>query len=236
MGLYEPVKIFGSNTGITVESDKTAYLIRRVRNQSVLHVGCTDYPITKQRLNNKTLLHAALGESGKKVFGIDNSEEGIQILRDYGFDNVALMDAETMNLKGRYDLIVAGDVLEHMTNPGLFLARTADLLEEQGTLVISVPNAFSFNVLKYALTTGEPTHKDHTYYFSVKTLVELCGRFGFTPVALIFTAQQKDRYDSDLYIWFRTLCMRMAKTLAPAMIMEFKKQVVVGQSDYFEWK
>ena len=236
MGLYEPVRIFGANTGITVEADKAAYLNRRVRNQSVLHVGCSDYPITQQRLNNKTLLHAALCRNGKKVYGIDNSEEGIQILRDHGFDNVALMDAEAMNLKERYDLIVAGDVLEHMTNPGLFLARAADALEEQGTLVISVPNAFSFNVLKYAVTTGEPTHKDHTYFFSVKTLVELCRRFGFAPVALIFTSQPKDRYDSDLYIWLRTLCMKMAKTLAPAIIMEFKKQSAADKSNYFEWK
>ena len=45
------------------------------------------------------------------------------------------------------DVVFSSDVLEHMTNPGLFLARTADVLEEQGTLVISVPNAFSFNVL-----------------------------------------------------------------------------------------
>src|SRR3954468_17801908 len=45
---------------------------------------------------------------------------------------------------GRFDCVVAADVLEHLSDPWEALRRAADLLEPGGTVVISLPNVRFF--------------------------------------------------------------------------------------------
>jgi SAM-dependent methyltransferase len=49
-------------------------------------------------------------------------------------------DVETLAIPGRYDLIVALELFEHLTRQEEFLARMRALLEPGGTILLSVPN------------------------------------------------------------------------------------------------
>jgi len=75
------------------------------------------------------------------------------------------------------DIIVCGEVFEHLANPGRVLKA---LREYQKPVVVTVPNAFSDSG-HFSVSRGiENVNKDHVAYYSYWTLRELVTRYGFT--------------------------------------------------------
>ncbi len=58
------------------------------------------------------------------------------------------------NFKNKFDTVIMGEILEHVFEPGLFLDKAKELLNENGRLIVTVP--FGINPF--------PDHK-RTYYF-----------------------------------------------------------------------
>lgn len=85
---------------------------------TVLDLGCGDLSHTQ-----------AFREAGKEVFSCSLVEPA-----DFVCDYFDLFN-------GTYDLIWASHVLEHQTNPGLFLSKCLSDLEDDGWLAVTVPPA-----------------------------------------------------------------------------------------------
>jgi SAM-dependent methyltransferase len=113
------------------------------------------------------------------VLGVDCLPEAIDQLRQRGFDAVCA-DVQTMDLGRTFDVIVAGDLIEHLSNPGLFLARVKAHLAAGGVFLVTTPNPVTFLRFLRALVSGK-THanKQHTCWFSSKVLCHLASRYGF---------------------------------------------------------
>jgi SAM-dependent methyltransferase len=126
-------------------------------------------------------LHGRLREKFPSVSGIDISEENVAILRANGFDNIYVQSAESFQIAEKFDTIVAGEVIEHLANPGLFLRRACAHLKPGGRLVLTTPNAFSLLFISYALFKYPKTCENlqHTCWFCPQTMKELVGRYGF---------------------------------------------------------
>ncbi|MCI0590888.1 MAG: methyltransferase domain-containing protein [Gammaproteobacteria bacterium] len=236
VSIYGAVKIYDARMKFHLEFDRNGYLEKCVRDKSVLHVGCSDWPITEQRLEDGTLLHLRLQRAAKDLIGIDLSEVGIAVLKRHGVNNVKVMNAETMDLAKSFDMILAGDVLEHMNNPGSFLQRAASLLRSDGEMIIGVPSALTINNIKAWFGGWEQVHSDHTFYFSPKTLSALLGRFDLLPVKLVFTVQPPTTHESRAFLMIRKILLKLVKTMSPSIIMHFKKAEGVDKSQYIEWK
>jgi len=171
--------------------EKDPWIVNRVRGADVLHVGCTDWPLTEERLKNGALLHGKLCEVCPRCVGVDLDGDGIGALRrlmpDREFHE---LNAERLSrseaLSGsRWDFIIAGDVVEHMDNPGLFFESARSLLKEKGTLIVTVPSTFSAKRFFWMMLTGqEQVHPDHTGYFSEATLLRIGERNGFRMAAM----------------------------------------------------
>lgn len=76
------------------------------------------------------------------------------------------------------DVIVCGELLEHLSNPGWFLTR----LRRQyagTTTIITVPNAYTPSARRIA-ERQECVNRDHVAWYSFKTLQTLLGRAGYT--------------------------------------------------------
>lgn len=166
--------------------DKNSWITDRVNGKSVLHVGCTDWPLTAERVENFRLLHSKICDAASVCVGIDLDSEGIECLKklmpnqEFHTLNAEEMGSapELQNIK--WDYIVAGDVVEHMNNPGLFFQSAFKLLADNGTLIVTVPHAFSAKRFFWILLTGkEQVHPDHTAYFSEATLSRIGERNGF---------------------------------------------------------
>lgn len=85
---------------------------------------------------------------------------------------------ETFNLD-KYDLIIFGDVLEHLVNPYEVLLKYRDFLEPQGSIVISVPNIaniytrLTILIGRFNYTDSGILDKTHLRFFTLKTLLKL---------------------------------------------------------------
>lgn len=77
------------------------------------------------------------------------------------------------------EVIVCGEVIEHMSNPGWFLTR---LKKQYGgiTTIITVPNGFSDAGRKAMLGGTENCNKDHVAWYSPRTLTTLLERAGYS--------------------------------------------------------
>lgn len=76
----------------------------------------------------------------RRCVGIDIAPE-VATLRHEGYV-VYRMNAEDFHLNERFDIIYAGDVIEHLSNPGRFLECSSKHLTDGGEIVESTPNPY----------------------------------------------------------------------------------------------
>ena len=79
------------------------------------------------------------------------------------------------------DILSAYFVLEHVTNPGEFLAQAARTLKEQGLLVIEVPNLYIYPINPAGIVWYE-----HTNHFSPRTLAAIAAGQGLELVEVSY--------------------------------------------------
>lgn len=164
------------------------YVLRRCAGRRVLHIGCVDSGILAERFARGELMHQRLAGVAAELWGVDVDAAGIAFLRSHGVPNLAVADAATVGstpeLAGRaFDVIVASELVEHLSNPGLFLDSVQALMAPGRTeLVISVPNAFKYATLVGLVRGHELVHPDHNAYFSYYTLTNLLGKHGLEVV------------------------------------------------------
>lgn len=178
--------------------EKESWIADRVRGANVLHVGCTDWPLTEARLQGGGLFHDRLWESAAECVGIDLDAEGIALFQqtrpemEFHVANAETMAQVPALAAGSWDFIVAGDVVEHLDNVGQFFKSARELLGEDGQLIVSTTSAFSAKRFFWLLFTGkEQVHPDHTGYFSEATLERIAARNGFS-VAEIYGFQWRN--------------------------------------------
>jgi SAM-dependent methyltransferase len=104
----------------------------------VLELGCgTGHLITMPLLG-----------MGYDVVGVDLDEVSIsygrKMLSDTGLDPSALVACDVRDLSGEFDVVVASEVLEHLTDEDLdiVLAAVRERLAPGGKLVVTVPNGY----------------------------------------------------------------------------------------------
>ena len=165
---------------VRLVSDRLAFIAEACRGKSVLHLGCAEWPLTAQSLDDGTLLHMILSRVAKRLIGIDLNAEGISLLRASGFAELIHWDVERLDqlrLDEPVEVIVAGELLEHLANPGLCLQGVSRLMKSPGCqLIVSVPNAFSLRHFISMFRGVERVMLDHTAYYSFATVLELLQR------------------------------------------------------------
>ena len=163
-------------------------VLRLCAGKRVLHLGCADYPYTEER--GEQLLHRQLLKiiESDDLWGFDSSHEGLRHMRRRGFENLLEGDLElelpeALNNK-KFDVILAGEMFEHLNNPGLALKNLVGLMSEDTELVITVPNATSLKTMFYSLF--QKVQADHNYYFSFRTLRQLLTKHGLEYKAVSY--------------------------------------------------
>lgn len=163
-------------------------------DKKVLHLGCTNWPYTQDAIDNVMLLHAELNEISSELYGFDFDQEGLDTLAAAGEKNLFRADLEKLDevaLDMTFDVIIAGEIIEHLSNPGLFLNGIQRFMSPTTKLVITTINAYSaLRFVCYGLRgrggVNEMVHPDHVAYYSYRTLSLLVQRSRMQVLEFMF--------------------------------------------------
>ena len=105
---------------------------------------------------------------------------------DCYYDEVMRCRVEEADLPGDFDLINCGDILEHLRDPWSMLKRLNELLNHGGHLVLSIPNAGHWSVIK-ELLKGRFRYVpagilcvSHLRWFTESSIRDVLGKTGFS--------------------------------------------------------
>jgi SAM-dependent methyltransferase len=162
------------------------YLVGLSRGRRVIHVGFVDTGCRSMQDRSDAWLHGHLDDVATSLVGIDVEEMGVKDAEAAGYEAYAAdcRDPEALAALGiaPAQVVIAGEVIEHVDDPGAFLAGLHPLVAAGGQLIVTTPNAYGwFNVLA-SLARREINHPDHVMMFTWRTLTNLASRHGWEPV------------------------------------------------------
>jgi SAM-dependent methyltransferase len=165
---------------------RDAYLLEAAAGQRVIHVGFVDEHLLPGHLAAGNWLHARMAEVASSLVGLDIAEDSVAWAREEGSE-VYCVDAqmpeqvEALGLEAA-DVVVAGEVIEHLDSPGPFLLAMHLLVRPGGRLVVTTPNAYRPLNSLVPVSGSELVHPDHTAWHSPHTLRNLLERSGWEVV------------------------------------------------------
>jgi SAM-dependent methyltransferase len=170
--------------------DRVDFLVNRARGRSVTHLGFVDARNMQAKLDRSAWLHGKLAESASDLVGIDADPVGVTIARDLGYEaHVANCQSEssvaTAGVRAA-DLVIAGEIIEHLDQPGAFLDAVRQLINPDGELVITTPNPTAFTNALLGLLRREVQNADHVGWHSWRTLETLLARHHYSTVELAY--------------------------------------------------
>jgi len=174
-----------------------AFMLRQVGwNRRVLELGAAHGHVTR-----------ALAAQNNRVTAVEFDPEAATVLKTMA-EEVVIGDLnvpETLSsVTGPFDVLLAGDVLEHLLDPERVLLQALTLLAPGGHVVVSLPNIAHADV-RLSLLAGRFEYNayglldaTHLRFFTYKTLQDLVKRAG-----LVITEMQRVRvpaFESELRV------------------------------------
>lgn len=162
-------------------------------------------------------MHGRLRERFPDAYGIDINVSNIEKLRSIGYDNLYVMGAEDFTLARMFDTIVAGEVIEHLSNPGQFLRQCSSHLKPGGRVIVTTPYPFSLLQIIYAWHRFPKTcsNPEHTTWFCPSSMNEPVQRHGFSVVSWeLIPDYEPEGHPSWKYRLFVSL-LRLSGALIP---------------------
>ena len=157
--------------------ERQDYLLTKCAGKRVLHLGAVDS--YKGQICG---LHRQLMRVTDGLVGIDIDRDGIEQAKAAGIHNIQYGDLEKLeelDIEDEFDVIAAGGVIEHLSNPGVFLEGIKRFFGSQTEMILTTPNAFSLHRFFLSLGRLEYVHPDHVCYYSYTTLRHLLESHGF---------------------------------------------------------
>lgn len=125
--------------------------------------------------DSKEYPHTIIRSLAKETYGVD-----LILPAEFSGSHYQQANAESFSFDDRFDVVIALDVIEHISNLGLFLDRCKEHLVPGGRLILTTPNAFNMFSLVEKITHDEPNvNKDHTLYLNKPTITVLLRKNGW---------------------------------------------------------
>ncbi|HEY3406158.1 MAG TPA: methyltransferase domain-containing protein [Ohtaekwangia sp.] len=163
--------------------DKNPFIQEKCRGKSVIDLGCVCHDLSDEQIKQGIWLHGEIKKTAKDLVGYDFEKEEIEKLRKRGYNvhfaNVEELDDYTQGV--RYDTVVMGSIIEHLSNPGKTLDAIHHVCHEQTELIITTVNAWSPRYFISALIDKEERtcRPDHVSWYSHYVMDILLRRHGF---------------------------------------------------------
>jgi SAM-dependent methyltransferase len=233
--------------------DKESFIEEKCRDKTVLDLGCIRHS-ADYALKDQNWLHKKIKAVAKKVSGVDYLPEEIEKLSRRGYDIIFGDVTKPLKIEDKFDVIVAGDLIEHLSNFEGFFTNCRNLLKPYGILIITTPNPFYSGFFHYiALKRSYLANPEHTCSIDPQCLLQLCERFGFVIDEIYFIHKswepgslicENENHVYDILngkwtndtISFRILRIAMAKVFnvfyPPYKLLTGANTILVRYSDY----
>jgi 2-polyprenyl-3-methyl-5-hydroxy-6-metoxy-1,4-benzoquinol methylase len=149
-------------------------LVPAVHNQSILEIGASGgYTLLALKQTGKASYVA-----GVELFQLANTEQ-----ENTQLDEFYIADVEQLNLNlvnKQFDVLILGDVLEHLRNPWQVYEYLLQFVKPGGTVIVSVPNIRFFKVMFQVIFQGDFKYTEsgimdrtHLRFFCKKNILAL---------------------------------------------------------------
>lgn len=150
----------------------------------VLDVGCSSGYLSRR-----------LVDKGCTVVGAELDPAAADVARTV-CEDVLVGDIERIDLPAdqTFDVVLCGDLVEHLRDPQTFMARVRAALKPGGVIILSTPNVANWSV-RLRLLAGRWEYADrglldrtHTHLFTRRTLLRALREAGYRPEVVDLTA------------------------------------------------
>lgn len=171
--------------------DREATILELSAGKRVLHLGCVGHDFAEESdpvRRYARSLHAKIEGVATEVVGVDMNVEALEQYEQAGVAAKMVVgnveQLETLGLGEPFDVIVSGNVIEHLSNPGGMLDGMRALSRAGTTVLVTTPHAFALSqYLRHARGRFHESD-DHVMTFNGPSLANLVGRHGFRVVSV----------------------------------------------------
>lgn len=155
-------------------------IVRNAAGKKVIDVGFADHiELVNDKRNRGEWLHDRVAQVAALVVGVDTNQAAVESVSELGVSNVFAVDlaepiTEPAIAERDFDLIILGEVLEHIGNPvGFLRSVVASLGRPNQQILITVPNAWSAVALINVFRGAEVVNTDHRFWFTPFTVAKV---------------------------------------------------------------
>lgn len=168
---------YGSNVLPIAKTDKIKFIKDKCRNRNVLDLGCIRHNADFS-VNDPNWLHRHLREVADSIVGVDYLKDEVQKLNESGYKIVHADVIKPLPVEKSFDVIVAGDLIEHLTCFEGFFNNITRLMKDDGILILTTPNPFYRDGFFYTFFKNNVlVNPEHTCWIDPKCLKQITERF-----------------------------------------------------------
>ncbi len=160
--------------------NKEEMVLQYCKNKEVLDIGCVELLNNFNKDNLKKTLHYKIHGVAKRLVGIDLEEEGVKGFNQIGCKCYFSMAEKINELNlGKFDVILLGDIIEHIPNAANFLTSIRNSLKPNGIIVCTTPNSLAYSNFLSILINKPITRRQHVAWYCKITLSNLFKLSGY---------------------------------------------------------
>jgi len=152
------------------------WLLQQVADKSCLDIGAIEHDLSFTEY--PTWKHKLVSQAASHTVGIDILDEYVEVIKQRGFD-VRVCDATSDTFLGeKFDVVIIGDVIEHVENPINLVRFAIRHLNEGGRVIAKTPNPYYIDHIKKYLKNKAFVNADHIAWFTPTMALEIARRAG----------------------------------------------------------
>ncbi|WP_169744236.1 class I SAM-dependent methyltransferase [Knoellia aerolata] len=159
--------------------DRGEFIIDRARGRRVLDIGCVAHDV--ERMKSPLWLHGRVAAAAATCVGVDVLDEGVAHMTSLGYDAIShdlTQGTGPVADRGPFDVIVAGELIEHVPAMDMLFRAARDLLADGGELIVTTPNPWAPHRVRAGQRGDCWENTDHILFAFPSGMAELAERYG----------------------------------------------------------
>jgi 2-polyprenyl-3-methyl-5-hydroxy-6-metoxy-1,4-benzoquinol methylase len=166
-----------------------------IKNKECLDIGAVQHDINRAESRGDTWVHGFIKSESTKCIGVDIEKEQIDAINKRYNTDIRYGDAEDLNLNSTFDVVFAGDIIEHLSNQGKLIESAIKHMNSSGVLILTTPNAFGLHRIirdcLFGINSDPVCHVQHTLWHSPSTIKSLIKRYKLDLIEIDYYSYNK---------------------------------------------